>query len=142
MRKCKSIIKYILFIIIICISSTSIADDKEEEIVSYEINEVYKAVVAENEKTPIINSRHAVVYDRTSGEVLYGKKENVRSKMASTTKIMTALVTIENTDNLKEKVKISSKAAGTGGSRLGLHTNDEITVEHLLYGLLLCSRKR
>lgn len=75
------------------------------------------------------------------GEVLYGKKENTRCKMASTTKIMTSLVVIENINNLKEKIKISKKAAGTGGSRLGLKENDEITVEDLLYGLMLCSRK-
>lgn len=75
------------------------------------------------------------------GEVLYGKKENTRCKMASTTKIMTSVVVIENINNLKEKIKISKKAAGTGGSRLGLKENDEITVEDLLYGLMLCSRK-
>ena len=58
--------------------------------------------------------------------------------MASTTKIMTAIVVIENS-NLNDVVTISSKAAGTGGSRLGLHTNDTISVINLLYGLLLCS---
>jgi len=76
------------------------------------------------------------------GEVIFGKKENVRCKMASTTKIMTAIVVVENTKDLNTKVKISSKAAGTGGSRLGLHNDDEITVKDLLYGLMLCSRKR
>ena len=75
------------------------------------------------------------------GSVLYGKNENKRCKMASTTKIMTAIVVVENIKNLNEKVKVSAKSAGTGGSRLGLHTNDEITVNNLLYGLLLCSRK-
>lgn len=58
--------------------------------------------------------------------------------MASTTKIMTAIIVIENT-NLEETTIISSKAAGTGGSRLGLHTNDKISIINLLYGLLLCS---
>ncbi len=61
--------------------------------------------------------------------------------MASTTKIMTAIVVVENANDLNEKVKVSAKAAGTGGSRLGLHTNDEITIKNLLFGLLLCSRK-
>lgn len=61
--------------------------------------------------------------------------------MASTTKILTGLVVIENVDNLNQKTKASGKAAGTGGSRLGLHKEDEITVNDLLYGLLLCSRK-
>lgn len=73
------------------------------------------------------------------GKVLYGKKENERCKMASTTKILTSLVVLENVTNLDEKVNVSPKAAGTGGSRLGLHKNDEISVNDLLYGLLLCS---
>lgn len=75
------------------------------------------------------------------GTILYGKKENARCKMASTTKILTSIVVVENTENLNTKVKISAKAAGTGGSRLGLHENDEITIKDLLYGLMLCSRK-
>ena len=59
--------------------------------------------------------------------------------MASTTKIMTALIVIENS-NLADTVIISSKAARTGGSRLGLSTGNTITVENLLYGLMLRSR--
>ncbi len=59
-------------------------------------------------------------------------------KMASTTKIMTATIVIEKCD-LSEIVTVSSKAAGTGGSRIGLHTNDKISVNDLLYGLLLFS---
>ena len=87
---------------------------------------------------PTINSRAAIVYDRNSGTILFGKNENEKRKMASTTKIMTAIVVLENS-NLNDIVTISSKAAGIGGSRLGLHENDTISVEHLLYGLLLCS---
>lgn len=87
---------------------------------------------------PIINSRAAIVYDRSSGAILFGKNENDVRKMASTTKIMSAIIVIENS-NLDDIVTVSSKSAGTGGSRLGLHTNDKITVRDLLYGLLLCS---
>lgn len=87
---------------------------------------------------PIINSRAAIIYDRISGSILFGKKENEKRKMASTTKIMTAIVVIENA-NLNDVVTVSAKAAGTGGSRLGLRTNDTISVLDLLYGLLLCS---
>ncbi len=75
------------------------------------------------------------------GRILYGKKENEKCKMASTTKIMTAVVTLENVDNIEDIVTVSKKSAGTGGSRLGLHADDKISVKHLLYGLLLCSRK-
>ena len=58
--------------------------------------------------------------------------------MASTTKIMTSLIVIENT-NLDNIVEISAKAAGTGGSRLKIKKGDKITVRDLLYGLMLRS---
>lgn len=85
-----------------------------------------------------INSKAAVVIERSTNTILYGKSENEKRKMASTTKIMTAIVVIESA-NLSDTVEISSKAAGTGGSRLGLSKNAKITVNDLLYGLLLCS---
>ena len=58
--------------------------------------------------------------------------------MASTTKIMTAIIVIENA-KLDTLVEVSKKAASTGGSRLGLKTGDKITIHDLLYGLMLCS---
>ena len=58
--------------------------------------------------------------------------------MASTTKIMTATIIIENC-NLNETVEISKKSAGTGGSRLGLKAGDKITIRDLLYGLMMRS---
>ena len=58
--------------------------------------------------------------------------------MASTTKIMTATIIIENCD-LNKTIEVSKKAAGTGGSRLGLKIGDKITIRDLLYGLMLCS---
>ena len=87
---------------------------------------------------PNINARHAVVIDRASKKILYGKKENEKCKMASTTKIMTAIIVIENS-SLDDLVVVSKKASNIGGSRLGLNENDKITVYNLLYGLLLCS---
>ena len=73
------------------------------------------------------------------GLSIYGKDENKQTAMASTTKIMTAIVVLENCKDLSEIVTIDSKAAGTGGSRLGLKKDDKITVEGLLYGLLMRS---
>lgn len=85
-----------------------------------------------------LNSRSCVVFDRLSKHILYGKNEKNKVKMASTTKIMTAIVVIENT-SLDKTVEVSKKSAGTGGSRLGLKTGDKITIRDLLYGLLLSS---
>ena len=122
--------------LIFIFESIAYADDIDYEI----LNDISPYVEASSSivTAPSINSRAAIVYDRNSGLVLFGKNENEKRKMASTTKIMTAIVVIENS-NLDDIVTVSSKAAGTGGSRLGLHTNDKISVKNLLYGLLLCS---
>lgn len=125
-----------IFIVLFLLDSIVLADDENFEVldnISSYIN-VSSEIVTE----PTINSRAAIVYDRNSGLVIFGKNENEKRKMASTTKIMTAIIVIENS-NLDDIVTISSKAAGTGGSRLGLRTNDKISINSLLYGLLLCS---
>ena len=85
-----------------------------------------------------LNSRACIVLDRKSNRIIYGKNEKNKVKMASTTKIMTATIVIENYD-LSKTVEISKKAAGTGGSRLGLKQGDKISVLDLLHGLMLCS---
>ena len=85
-----------------------------------------------------LNSRSCIVLDRLSKKILYGKNEKNKVKMASTTKIMTATIVIENA-SLNQTVEVSKKAANTGGSRLGLKTGDKITIRDLLYGLMLCS---
>lgn len=85
-----------------------------------------------------LNSRSCVVIDRLAQSILYGKNEKNKVKMASTTKIMTAIVVLENS-SLDTTVEASKKAAGTGGSRLGLKTGDKITIRDLMYGLMLCS---
>ena len=113
------------------------ADDEIENVEISEIEKVIETAV-EATKEPKIDSRYAVVIDRNSKAVLYGKNETTKTKMASTTKIMTAIVVIENT-NLSNVVEISSKAAGTGGSRLKIKKGDKITVSDLLYGLMLRS---
>lgn len=85
---------------------------------------------------PKQNARIGLIFDRNSKTILYEKNGLKQVPMASTTKIMTAIVVLENA-NLKDVVTIEKKAAGTGGSRLGLKLNDKITVHDLLYGLLL-----
>ena len=111
---------FVLFFITINLFNYSFADD-------------YNTLEASS-----INSRSCIVYDRNSHMILYGKNETKQVKMASTTKIMTSLIIIENC-NLSETIEVSQKAAGTGGSRLGLKTGDKITIKDLLYGLMLCS---
>lgn len=125
-----------MLLIIILSKSVILADDEvEEEIINLE--EIIQAST-ENVEEPILNSRAAIIYDRKTGLILFGKNENEKRAMASTTKIMTAIVVLENAD-LSEVIEISRKASGTGGSRLGLSTGDKISINDLLYGLMLCS---
>ena len=104
--------KYRFFIVIfflVIIPTFSLADDLEE---SYISNLDYSIEVSSNfSSTPVINARHAIVLDRSSKTILYGKDENKKCKMASTTKIMTAIIVLENCSNLNEQVTISKKAA-------------------------------
>ncbi|MBS5682244.1 MAG: D-alanyl-D-alanine carboxypeptidase [Clostridium sp.] len=97
--------------------------------------EVTASNVSELPKT---NSRRYIVYDRISKSMIIGKNEDIKSAMASTTKIMTTIVILEKAD-LNETVTVSAKAGGTGGSRLGLKRGDKASVRDLLYGLMLRS---
>lgn len=140
MKKKFFILFYIFLFITIQLTPISLSDDEEE----YEINDIITELTSTTSATqdtitePETNSRACVVIDRNTNTVLYGKNENTQRKMASTTKIMTATIIIENC-NLDETIEVSKKAAGTGGSRLGLKAGDKITIRDLLYGLMLCS---
>lgn len=80
----------------------------------------------------------AILMDVDSGRVLYEQNADAKMLIASTTKIMTALVAIEE-GNLSDTVKVSREAAWTEGSSMYLKEGEELTLETLLYGLLLCS---
>ncbi len=131
---------YILIIFISIFTTVVHADDLEET--ENELNtmvwEDTEEEVANTDKEIKINSRSAVIYDRKSKKIIWGKQENTKRPMASTTKIMTAIIVLENT-NLNEIVTVSKKAGGTGGSRLGLKAGDRVSINDLLYGLLLVS---
>lgn len=85
-----------------------------------------------------ISASSAIVIDKNSKRVLSSKNSDKQMGMASTTKIMTALVALENGD-LNSVVKISPSAAGVEGSSMYLTAGEEITLENLIYGLMLVS---
>ena len=125
----------LIFLLILLNFSTVCADDVDNEVDFEDTIEVTASNVSELPKT---NSRRYIVYDRISKSMIIGKNEDVKSAMASTTKIMTTIVILEKA-NLNEKVTVSAKAGGTGGSRLGLKRGDKASVRDLLYGLMLRS---
>ena len=124
------------------LANTTNVEDESIEDEEVDIEEIQKEVIETSTSTVEefkIDSRIGLIYDRASGKIIYEKNGNKQTPMASTTKIMTAIVVLENA-NLKDTVTIDSKTAGIGGSRLGLKNNDKITVNDLLYGLMLRSR--
>ena len=125
----------LIFLLILLNFSTVCADDVDNEVDFEDTIEVTASIVSELPKT---NSRRYIVYDRISKSMIIGKNEDIKSAMASTTKIMTTIVILEKAD-LNEKVTVSAKAGGTGGSRLGLKRGDKASVRDLLYGLMLRS---
>ena len=140
MKKIKKII--ILVLLLVMVNNFFVYADDENELLNEPIIEEndkkeIEAAASSNTK-PTINSRRYAIYDRLSERCIYGKDENKQAAMASTTKIMTAIIVVENC-KLEDIVTITAKAAGTGGSTLGINKDDKITVNDLLYGLMLRS---
>jgi len=95
-------------------------------------------LVSSNCFAEIIKSRAALTMDASTGEILFSKNSNRRLAPASTTKLMTAIVAIEN-ENLSKVVTISKKAARAPHSKAGFKEGNQITMEGLLYAALLGS---
>ena len=109
-------------------------DENEEGPVSFTFSN-------ENVKTqepPRIDAGAAVVMEAESGRVLYSKNPTVRRSIASTTKIMTAILAIEN-GSMEDNIEISKAAANTGGSSIGVREKQVYTLNELLYGMMLNS---
>jgi len=136
----KKMISISILLILLITNSFVFADmDEEYEVLEYGfIPQTILEVVSRNTEDPEILSRSAVILDRTSNAIIWGKNEHQQVPMASTTKILTAIVLIEEGD-LSQTITVDKKAASIGGSRLGLRTNDKITMYDLLYGLMLKS---
>lgn len=86
---------------------------------------------------PSISARAAFVYDLTSEKTLFVKNEKERLPMASLTKIMTAIIALEN-KKADDKYIVSKKDL-VGENSMGLSVGEVLTLEELLYGLMLAS---
>lgn len=90
------------------------------------------------EEMPEVSAKSAIVLEYAGGTVAYAKNAEERLPMASTTKIMTALVALEM-GNLSDVVTVGKNAAGVEGSSMYLRIGERLTMEELLYGLMLSS---
>ncbi len=89
-------------------------------------------------ESPKLSAKAATLYEPASGRFLYSHSEDTRLAMASTTKIMTALVATQRLSP-DETVVIPKEAVGTEGSSAYLTEGEELTVKELLYAILLRS---
>ena len=96
-------------------------------------------IYAENISISNISANSACIIDSDSGRVLYSKNGSKRMPMASTTKIMTAIVALESGIPLDTKIKIPKEAVGIEGSSVYLKQNEVVSFEMLLYALMLSS---
>ena len=147
MRKLKKSILVVLVIILtilLSIQTNIYAYEIEEDTDYIWLKEEISNVSTDPIKEPKLNSRYALVLDRDSKAILYSKDADKRVPMASTTKIMTAIVLLENLGvnndlTLNTQIEVCKEAGAINGSRLGLKKGDKVTINDLLYGLMLCS---
>ncbi|MBD7909989.1 MULTISPECIES: D-alanyl-D-alanine carboxypeptidase family protein [Clostridium] len=82
-----------------------------------------------------VSAHNAIAIDRETGQILFEQKGYELVPMASTTKILTALIAIQRGD-LDNSFTVSKKAACVRGSKVGYKEGEQITIRELLYGLM------
>jgi D-alanyl-D-alanine carboxypeptidase len=91
-----------------------------------------------SEQVLSLTSKSAILTDYDTGDVLFSKNPKESLPAASTVKIMTALLVLEN-GQLESKIKISEKAAKVGENAMGISAGEELTQKELSYGMMLVS---
>ena len=94
--------------------------------------------LVESRPAPVVGAKAAIVLDLNSGKVLFDKNMDERKPIASLTKMMTAVIARENFA-LDETVTVSENAASQPPAKINLKLNEQITVENLLYAILIRS---
>ena len=136
-KKILSIFLILIFLISSTFSAFSYEDDEVNDKETISLIESLE-VSSNTSNAPDVNSTHIIAIDRNTERILFEKSAFDKTPMASTTKILTSIIAIERC-NLNDEVSISSKAAHTSGSTLGITANTKMRMEDLLYGLMLRS---
>ena len=88
---------------------------------------------------PDISAKSSILVCADTGDVLYEKNADEKMNIASITKIMTAILVIENCEDLNTKIKIPSECCNIEGSSMYLEAGKKYTVKELLLGMMLAS---
>src|SRR3989344_8538686 len=91
----------------------------------------YFPIYNSNTEKPVIDAKAGLVYDTRSGKFLFAKNPRLKLPVASLTKILSAIVVLENLDT-KETVVIPKEALKVDDEKQSLYLNEEITVQNLL----------
>ena len=86
-----------------------------------------------------LTARAALLMDASTGRVLYQKEADLRLPPASTTKILTATLALESGRKLTESLTVSKEATRVPASKLNLRQGQSVSIEELLYGIMLAS---
>ena len=89
-------------------------------------------------KPPTLYSRSAAIYCRNTGEMVFTRNSDKRISPYSVTQLLTALLVVQRLP-MSQKVIVSAEAAAQGGATMDLYEGEELTVEQLLYGMLVMS---
>lgn len=114
--------------------SKAFSEDTNTEFWIPDVDKIYPGRI----KQPDINAASILSFDITTNRLLYSRNIKQRVPLASLTKIMTAIIALENGD-LDDKYVVSKKAAQIGENSMGLSEGEKITLDELLYGLILLS---
>ncbi len=96
------------------------------------------SITQQVQASPSVSAESAILMDADSGRILYSKNERHQQRIASITKIMTALLATESS-RWDKKTRVTSKAIKTEGSSLYLKKGDRVSIKDLTYGLMLRS---
>ncbi|MEZ4210590.1 MAG: D-alanyl-D-alanine carboxypeptidase family protein [Patescibacteria group bacterium] len=107
---------------------------------AFSLNSIIGPIQKPNAQELELNSRAAIIIDNDSGKILYNKSADDRLRVASITKLMTALVALDNLQgNLDRVITVPAVGAAEGGSSMDLTTGEKLTAHDLLRGLLIAS---
>ena len=119
----------------------ALATDMQTEVQSEIQNEIQTQSTSEWPEAPEVNGESAIVMDMESGVVIYGKEIDKKQYPASITKMLTALVAVENS-RMTDKVVFSKDSVYCvqyGDAHIGMQVGEELSMRDALYGMMLAS---
>jgi len=143
-KRTKSVYGFLIFVFVFLLIISSVQGIKRNpynfanEKNSFRKIDDFNAVQA-SVSLPEVSAKSAILIETNSGDIIYEINSKKRMPMASTTKIMTAIVAIESDFPLDKIITITKKMTGAEGSSIYLYENERFTLHDLIYALLLNS---